>query len=115
MVDTLSDSILTSTKRLLGLEDTYTNFDPDIITHINSAFTTLNQLGIGPKECFSIATKVAEWGDFFGERDDLEFVKTYIYLKLRLAFDPPLMGYLVEALKTQILEYEWRMTCLPIP
>lgn len=107
-------SILICIKRLLGLEADYTQFDPDIIVHINSAFSTLNQLGIGPTEAFSIASDVAVWGDFIEDRKDIELIKTYIYLKVRLAFDPPMTGYLVEALKSQILEYEWRMTCFSI-
>lgn len=110
--DPFITSILLTIKRLLGLEADYTQYDPDIITHINSAFSTLNQLGVGPTECFSIVSDLADWGDFMGERTDLELIKSYIYLKVRLAFDPPMMGYLVDALKAQILEYEWRMTCL---
>lgn len=112
------DSILTSTKKLLGIEEDYTHFDLDILTHINSAFTTLYQLGIGTVtevegvttvEPFSIVDSTTVWSDLFGERKDLELVKTYIYLKVRLVFDPPQTGYLVEALKSQLLECEWRL------
>lgn len=102
-------SILTSIKKLLGVEEDYTHFDPDIIMHINSALMSLNQLGIGPTTGFRIEDANAKWTDFITGRLDLEGVKTYVYLKVRLIFDPPQMGYLVEAIKDQIKELEWRL------
>jgi len=104
------DSILQSIKKLLGIEEDYTQFDSDIIVYINAAFFTLHQLGLGPTTCFSIATDQAEWADFFGSRPDLELVKSYIYLRVRLLFDPPQTGYLVESYNKQIAEYEWRLS-----
>lgn len=101
-------SILTSIKKLLGVEEEYTHFDSDIIIHINSAFMNLNQIGVGPTSGFRIQDATSEWSDFI-ERTDLEGVKTYIYLKVRLIFDPPQMGYLVDAIKDQIKELEWRL------
>jgi len=103
------DSILLSIKKLLGIEEEYTQFDADIVIHINSAFVTLNQLGLGPAEGFSIATDQAEWSDFFGIRADLDSVKSYIYLKVRLLFDPPQTQYQVEGYNKQISEMEWRL------
>lgn len=103
------DSILTSIKKLLGITEDYTQFDPDIVIHINSAFTSLLQLGVGPEEGFVISGSEAEWGDFLGTRTDVEAVKTYVYLKTRLFFDPPQTGYLIEAYNKQITELEWRL------
>jgi len=102
-------SILTSTKKLLGIDEDYEHFDIDLIILINSAFFTLNQLGLGPKEGFVIESKEDEWSSFLKDRKDLEAIKSYIYLKTRLTFDPPQMGYLVDAIKKQIEEIEWRL------
>ena len=103
------DSILTSIKKLLGVAEDYTLFDPDIVIHINTAFMNLLQLGVGPEEGFSINGSEAEWSDFMGTRADIEAIKSYIYLKVRLIFDPPQTGYLIDAINKQILEYEWRL------
>lgn len=103
------DSILTSIKKLLGVAEDYTLFDPDIVIHINTAFMNLLQLGVGPEEGFSINGSEAEWSDFTGTRADIEAIKSYIYLKVRLIFDPPQTGYLIDAINKQILEYEWRL------
>jgi hypothetical protein len=106
----MSDSILISTKKALGLEADYTDFDADIIMHINSVFSTLNQLGIGPDDGFVIEDAVAVWADFLAL--DLRFnaVKTYMYLRVRLIFDPPSTSYLIDAIKEQIKEQEWRLS-----
>lgn len=105
------DSILTSTKKLLGIAEEYDHFDPDIVTHINSAFFTLTQLGVGPSEGFSINDASAKWNDFLSKANsnNLEAVKTYVYLKVKLLFDPPLTSSVTEAIKSQISEYEWRL------
>lgn len=105
------DSILTSIKKLLGITEEYTHFDPDIITHINSAFFTLTQLGVGPSEGFSIKDSSATWADFLSNTNskNLEAVKSYVYLKVKLLFDPPLTSSVTEAIKSQISEYEWRL------
>lgn len=102
------ESILTSVKKLLGIEKDYTHFDKDIIIHINGAFMTLNQLGLGPTKGFNIRDDSTTLVDFIGDREDLESVITYLYLKVRLLFDPPQMGYLVDAINKQIAELEWR-------
>lgn len=103
------DSILTSIKKLLGPEEVYEHFDADIIMHINSAFSTLTQLGVGPEEGFVIKDKTAIWTDFIQDDKRLEFVKTYIYLKVKLVFDPPLSSSVLDAMNRQINELEWRL------
>lgn len=105
----MEKSILTSIKKLLGLDENYTNFDTDIIIHINTVFMVLNQLGVGPSEGFRIKDKKAKWEDFISDEDKLEDVKTYIYLKVKIVFDPPLNSAVLEALKQSINEYEWRI------
>jgi len=105
----MESSILVSIKKLLGIEEEYTHFDSDIIMHINFAFMNLNQLGVGETIGFKIEDDEAIWDDFIGERLDLEGVKTFIYLKVRLIFDPPQTGFLVDAIKEQIKELEWRL------
>ena len=100
------ESILTSIKKLLGPEETDTQFDEDIIIYINSAIMRLNQLGVGPSEGYSIKDKENEWSELIGTRKDLDAVKSYIYLKVRLIFDPPQSGFLVDAIKSQITELE---------
>ena len=103
------DSILTSIKKLLGITEEYENFDQDIIMHINSAFMILNQLGVGPKSGFSINDKSSTWYEFIPESGNLEAVKTYVHLKVKLMFDPPLSSTVIEAIKSQINELEWRL------
>ena len=105
----MDDSILTSIKKLLGITEEYTNFDTDIIIHINSVFMILNQLGVGPSKCFRIEDKYATWDEYITEDDDLDAVKTYMYLKVKLLFDPPLSSSVLEANKQLINELEWRL------
>lgn len=103
------NSILTSVKKLLGITEDYTHFDNDLIMHINSVFTILNQLGVGPEEGFAIKGKGAKWTDFLPEGTMLELVKSYVGLKVRLMFDPPTSSALIEAINRQIAEFEWRL------
>lgn len=103
------DSILTSVKKLLGIVEEYEHFDSDIIMHINSALFTLKQLGVGPSEGFTISDKTAVWTDFISDIDKIEAVKSYVYLKVKLVFDPPASSAVMEAIKNQISEYEWRL------
>jgi hypothetical protein len=105
----MSDSILTSIKKNLGVPEDYEVFDPDIILYINSAFATLNELGVGPAEGFMIEDKAAVWTTYLGTDPRLNSVKTYIQLRVRMLFDPPQTSYLVEAMKEQILQHEWRL------
>ena len=105
----MMDSILTSVKKLLGVGEEYTHFDDDIIMHINSVIFILTQIGIGPIEGFVITSKDQTWNDFLQGRINIESVKSYVYLKVRLLFDPPSNSFLVEAIERQISEYEWRL------
>lgn len=105
----MMDSILTSVKKLLGVGEEYTHFDDDIIMHINSVIFILTQIGIGPDEGFAISSKDQTWDDFLQGRINIESVKSYVYLKVRLLFDPPSNSFLVEAIERQISEYEWRL------
>ena len=104
----VKNSILDSIKKLLGIESTYTNFDTDIIMHINSVFVILQQIGFGPKEGFSIIDASSVWSDYC-DLDMIETAKTYIYLRVRLLFDPPSNGAVMEAIKQTIQELEWRL------
>ena len=103
------DSILTSIKKLLGIEEEYTQFDSDIIMHINTVFLNLTQLGVGPAEGFLIEDDSATWGDFIGDSNQLQAVKTYVYLKVKLLFDPPLSSSVTESINRIISELEWRL------
>ncbi len=105
----MSDSILNSTKKILGLNDDYTAFDADVLMHINSILATLNQLGIGPENGFAIEDAVSTWDDFLGEDPRLNSVKTYVYLRVRLLFDPPATSYVITSMNEQIHELEWRL------
>lgn len=104
------DSILTSIKKLLGVQEEYTHFDDDIIMHINSVFLTLNQLGVGPEEGFKISGAYETWSDYISDNVKLEAVKSYVYLKTRLLFDPPMSSALIEVMNSQIKEFEFRFT-----
>ena len=104
------NSILTSIKKLLGITEEYEHFDPDIIMHINSVFMILNQLGVGPENGFSISDKTATWNEFIPEGSkNFESVKSYMSLKVKLLFDPPLSSAVMEATKQMINELEWRL------
>ena len=102
------ESILLSIKKLLGIMPEYTHFDDDIIIHINTAFAALNQLGIGPKGGFMIVDENSAWEEYTTETN-LNMVKTYIYLKVRLLFDPPTSTALIESINRTISELEWRI------
>ncbi len=103
------DSILTSIKKLLGIDEAYEHFDPDLIMHINSVLAILTQLGVGPENGFSISDKTAVWSDFISDSPKLGFIKSYMNLKVRLLFDPPLGSAVIEAMNRQIGELEWRI------
>ena len=105
----MSNSILRSTKKVLGLDDSYTVFDEDVIMHINSVFSILNQLGIGPIDGFRIEDATALWSDFLGDDLNLNSVKTYVFIRVKLLFDPPGTSYLITAMNEQIKELEWRL------
>lgn len=104
------ESILTSIKKLLGIAEEYEHFDADLIVHINSVFLILSQIGVGPSDGFMITDSNANWNDFVPDDvKKMQAVKTYVYLKVKLLFDPPSNSTLVESTKELIREYEWRL------
>lgn len=104
------ESILTSIKKLLGIEADYYDFDADLIMHINSVLMILTQIGVGPSEGFIIEDKTATWSDFISDTElvTLAAVKSYIHLKVRLLFDMP-SSSVAEQINKQIAELEWRL------
>ena len=103
------ESILTSVKKMLGIAEDYEHFDQDLIMHINSVFAILTQLGVGPVEGFSIKDKAAVWTDSIPANQQLEFVKSYVFLKVKILFDPPLSSAVIESMNRMISELEWRI------
>lgn len=104
------ESILTTIKKLLGITKEYTHFDVDITVLINTYLVTLNQLGVGPEKPAVITGDLETWFGIFGEIEELEAVKSYLYFKVKLAFDPPSQSSLLEAIKRSVDELEWRLT-----
>ena len=103
------ESILTSVKKLLGITEEQTAFDSDIIMGINASLNALTQIGVGPENGFIISDSSAIWSDFIGEEKRLELVKTYVYLKTRLVFDPPQSSSVMDAINKSLQEIEWRI------
>lgn len=111
----MTDSILNTTKKLLGIAEEYKEFDPDIIMCINSVFTILAQLGVGPSSGFSIHDDSSTWNDFMSETENgekVEAVKNYIALKVRLMFDPPTSSTVLQSVNNMVSELEWRLNVL---
>lgn len=102
------DSILVSIKKLLGIDASYTAFDLDVIVHINTAFAVLNQLGVGPADGFMIEGEEEIWDDYITD-NNFSMVKTFVYLKVRLAFDPPTSTALIESMNNTLNELTWRL------
>lgn len=101
-------SILTDIKKQLGIEEDYTAFDPDIILLINGVLPTVRQLGVFDTP-FAITGQTETWNDLLGNKDDIEEIKTYVYLKVKLIFDPPTNSTVLESYKEFCKEFEWRM------
>lgn len=101
----MTQSILLTTKKMLGIAEEYHAFDLDIITHINSVFLFLYQFGVGPDTPYQITGEDEEWSSF---QTDIPGIPTYMYLRVRLLFDPPTNSFLVDSMKEQIKEFEWR-------
>lgn len=102
-------SILNSIKKLLGMSVDYNPFDDDIIIHINSVFSTLNQMGVGPANGFSIEDSSTTWDEYTEDESVKNIVKTYMFLKVRLLFDPPTLGSVTESINNQLKELEYRL------
>lgn len=105
------ESILTSIKKLLGISEEYTEFDPDIIMCINTAITNLTEIGVGPSEGFFIEDETTTWTDFIPEStlQKIEAVKSYIHLNVKLLFDPPISSAHIDSINKQLEKIEWRL------
>lgn len=103
------DSILNSVKKSLGVVPENEDFDTELILHINSVFSTLNQLGIGPDEGFAIEDDSATWGQFLGSTLQLNNAKSYMTLNVKLLFDQTQTSYVITSMKELSKELEWRM------
>lgn len=107
------DSILQTIKKMLGeLPEEYECFDQEILIHINSAISTLTQIGVGPSEGFYVQDSNTTWDEFIPSDPRLSIVKTYIYLKVKIAFDPPSSSYILDSYQKTINELEWRLNVL---
>lgn len=104
------DSILTSTKKNLGLTDSVTAFDDTIVMHINAILAELTQLGVGPAQGFRVEDASATWAQFLGDSPLLNLTQTLVYLKARLIFDPPALSFVIASMEKQIEELTWRLT-----
>ena len=102
------NSVLTTIKKMLGIDEEYTHFDVDITIHINTALMILSQLGVSLSKNF-IIDKDDEWTDLIGDVDSIEAMKTYMYLKVKLMFDPPATSFAIEAIERQISELTFRL------
>lgn len=105
----MAQSILTSTKKILNIGESDTSFDTDVLLHINSVLSVLTQVGIGPAEGYMIEDSTATWDAFIGDDPRLNLVKTYVYLRVRLLFDPPGTSFVIDSMEKQIAEFEWRL------
>jgi hypothetical protein len=105
----MEDSILISTKKILNVGESYDAFDLDILTHMNMVFSTLNQIGVGPTVPVVVEDDSAVWSSLDFPPEQLAMVKTYVFLKVRLLFDPPGTSFVIEAMNKQISELEWRL------
>lgn len=108
-----NEKILATIKKMLGPAEDYDHFNPDIMFHINTALSILRQLGVGPLEGFRISTGDETWAEFLGDGDDLEMAKDYVYMKVKLAFDPPSNSALLSAYQELVKEFEWRALVEP--
>ena len=105
----MNESILTSIKAQLGIQEEYTAFDQQIIMHINSVLMVLKQLGVGPTTGFTISDKTATWNDFLPSDKNLEATKSYVGMRVRMLFDPPTTSIVAESTNRMINEFEWRL------
>lgn len=108
------ESILTSIKKLLGIDKEYKHFDADLIMHINSVFMVLTQLGVGPSEGFVISGENEKWNNFIPD-SRVELIKSYVYLKVKLLFDPPVSSSAIDSIDRMINEFEWRINAAVDP
>lgn len=105
----MEDSIFITIKKMLGIGEDIDAFDTDILVHINSSLTTLHQIGVGPPNGFTVIDETQTWSDFLSDDQLLNSVKTYLFLKLRLLFDPPTNSFLIDSINRELREIEWRL------
>ena len=105
----MDQSILVTIKKLLGIEREYTQFDLDVIVHINAVLMILTQLGVGPPTGFSIHDDTALWSDFIDTTANLELAMSYILLRVKMLFDPPTSSAVLESMNRMIGDFEWRI------
>ena len=106
-------SILDSVKKVIGMDPGYTAFDVDVIMHINSMFSKLYNLGVGPKTAaFEIEDKTAKWSDFLQGKTNINMAKTYVCMSVRLIFDPPATSFGIDAIQKEIDQMGWRLNVL---
>lgn len=108
----MENSILSSTKKILGIGEAYTAFDLDILTHINATLAILNDLGIGPDPMIVVGDASTEWSELQLPDNQLSMVRTYVFLKVRMLFDPPSTSFHIEAMNKQIEQLEWRLNVI---
>lgn len=108
-ISVITDTILLSVKKMLGLDKDYDVFDPELIIHINTVFGTLHQLGVGTEDQYRITGDTEVWSDFTTEGEQVDEIKTYVYLRVRLLFDPPSSSFVLSSFKEQLQELEWRL------
>lgn len=109
------DSILDSTKKILGLGEGYAAFDLDVITAINSALGTLGQVGVGPETGFEISSSTETWDSLLGGDPRLNMVRSFVFLSCRLEFDPPQTSFAIASMQKQLDEKIWRIRVLADP
>lgn len=110
----MAESILDSVKKVLGVDPDNTDFDVDLVMHINSVFSIMHQIGATAPEGFFILDKVATWEDFLQDRKNVNMVKSYMVGKVRLMFDPPSTSYAIESLTKIVAEMEWRLGAMEL-
>ena len=105
----MSDSVLSSTKQMLGISPEDTSFDVNVIMSINTTLTILMDLGLTEVEDQIVTSNKMTWDELLGGRTDIEYVKTYIYQKVKMIFDPPTSTAAIDAMQRSISELEWRI------
>lgn len=112
----MAESILQTIRRMIGPSMLDSEFDTDLVVHINSVLFDLTELGVGPRDGFMITGDTETWEDFLGEGvKNLEAVKTFVFLKVKMIFDPPTVGGVIAAYEKLIKEYEWRINVMVDP
>ena len=105
----MQDSILMTIRKLVCGDPYADHFDTDLLVHINACFSILNQLGVGPESGFVVTDETQSWSSYVADNRILNMVKTYVTLKVKKIFDPPLTSSVLEAMDKEISQLEWRL------